>query len=193
MSKKKRTLNDFWEPEKKKLKTSSKSKRLNDDGGSDNTHSSKNVDKENLSSSLSDIEDTKENKENDFVVFDNMDIATIKKLVLKKYPKLAKFDNVNYKTPFKVYNLDNQDSQMFECQTYLNDNKFTKDLFDELMKLDFEQSEIKIYGKVIPIPRVQSWMANQDVKNSESSLFQTQAAQPWYVQQQNSTHFFNVI
>ena len=55
-------------------------------------------------------------------------------------------------------------------------SKFAKDLFNELMLIEYEHSTITMYGKAIKLPRVQAWMSDLNVN---ASLYQKGKALPW--------------
>lgn len=50
-------------------------------------------------------------------------------------------------------------------------------LFDHLMTLNYEQSQISVYGSKVNLPRLQSWMA--DGPETKPSLYQSQKYTPW--------------
>ena len=176
---KRRTLDDFWEPAKKKPKKTLV--RDQNESSSDNNSASKTAQKD------KEEEDCKEvGMENELIIFDEtkMNIDTVTFDIIDKYPKLCKLletDESMREWQFKIYKLDNNNSEMLECQSYLNDSRFTNDLFNELICIPYEQPTLRMWGKNVKIPRLQSWMADKGVKNKESSLYQKGEAQPWFV------------
>ena len=52
-------------------------------------------------------------------------------------------------------------------------------LFDELLALNYEQGEFKIFGKSVKTPRMQSWMRDEGVTNEMAHLYQSQAGYAW--------------
>lgn len=58
---------------------------------------------------------------------------------------------------------------------FMGDN-FSKELFIELLNLDFEQPELDMFGKTVKIPRLQCWMSDDNVK---ACLYQKQPARKW--------------
>jgi len=77
-----------------------------------------------------------------------------------------------------TFNLKNN-SCIFWCKHYLT-SEFSQILFNELLNtLSFEHSIITIYGEKTFIPRLQSWMADENITNKQASLFQKQPSKPW--------------
>jgi len=63
------------------------------------------------------------------------------------------------------------------CPDFLEESE-AKSLYDHLMEvLNFEQSEISMYGKKIKLPRLQAWFAEEGMVVKE--LFQKQPQKPW--------------
>lgn len=103
--------------------------------------------------------ETKKEKKNE-----NMVLA-IKSTILVSTPKCI------------TYNLKDKSTVLF-YKSFLNET-FCKLLFKEVDNIRYEQPKLFIYGKRIPIPRVQSWMSYKNVANKKASLYQKQECVIW--------------
>jgi len=61
------------------------------------------------------------------------------------------------------------------CQNFLS-TSFSQQLYDSLIKLDFEQSELYMIDKIVLTPRLQAWMGDISIN---ASLYTTLAPNPW--------------
>lgn len=77
--------------------------------------------------------------------------------------------------PLQLITLDDQSSLSW-CPKFLTDNESTNLLQHLLTTLEFEHSIISIAGKLISVPRLQAWFADEDV---DVELFQKQKQHPW--------------
>lgn len=59
------------------------------------------------------------------------------------------------------------------------DKTRSKQLFDELLKLNYEQGEFKMFGKSIKTPRLQCWMRDDGITNEMAHLYQSQDGYSW--------------
>eukprot|EP01084_Bolivina_argentea_P215253 365434_1 len=64
------------------------------------------------------------------------------------------------------------------CKKFLNQTR-RKELFDELMLLNYEQGEFKLFGKPVKTPRLQCWMRDNNISNKEANLYQKQKGYNW--------------
>ena len=77
--------------------------------------------------------------------------------------------------PLIDYNLEDGAIVQY-IESFLTED-FSKNLYDSIMQnVNFEQSVRHIFGKNIPIPRLQSWMSDDGVK---ANLYQKQKGLPW--------------
>ena len=102
----------------------------------------------------------KTNHSNDEDV-DNSDIDEIKSTSLF----------VNY----KKQNIPIQNGEVHYYPSFLT-SEFASELFTKLQKIDYNQSKISLYGKKIDVPRLQNWMADDDIS---ASLYQKEKQLPW--------------
>eukprot|EP01083_Nonionella_stella_P093951 263549_1 len=63
-------------------------------------------------------------------------------------------------------------------KTFLSQTR-ARVLFEELKKLKFEQSELKMFGKSVKVPRLQCWMRDENIQNKDANLYQTNKGYPW--------------
>lgn len=63
-------------------------------------------------------------------------------------------------------------------EKFLKEEK-VKQLWNELLKLNFEQSEFKMFGKPVKVPRMQCWMSDDGITNKMAHLFQKQDGYKW--------------
>jgi alkylated DNA repair dioxygenase AlkB len=86
------------------------------------------------------------------------------------------------KQPNKMNTINLEEKQLEDggivhwCPNFLNTDE-ANELYNHLFEyLQFEQSVIYMKTKEIPLPRLQSWMADENIK---ASLYQKQKQKPW--------------
>ena len=63
-------------------------------------------------------------------------------------------------------------------KTFL-DKKLCRELFEELSTLNYTQGEINIYGKKTKLPRLQSWMSDENITSDMTHYPLKQSAHKW--------------
>lgn len=95
-----------------------------------------------------------------------MHIINISSLTLK--------DDYFTENVLDIHELENNGHVEF-CNNFLSPS-FSRRLFESLLTLDFKQSEIKMYDKVVLTPRLQTWMGDVNVN---ASIYTRLNPNPW--------------
>jgi alkylated DNA repair dioxygenase AlkB len=85
---------------------------------------------------------------------------------------MIKMDNFTDKK-IQIYELEN--GHVEYCPKFMS-NDFSNQLFNHLSQLNFKQSTIKMYNKVVLTPKLQAWMGDPDTK---AHLYTEQTANAW--------------
>lgn len=76
--------------------------------------------------------------------------------------------------PLTIYHL--KDSGHIEFNDKFLSDQFSIELFKSLTTLDFKQSEMVMYDKIVLTPRLQAWMGNS---GTNASLYTREDPHPW--------------
>lgn len=102
--------------------------------------------------------------------------ATTKIVVEDENEEETEKEEKKREVKFNVKHLEDNSLVRF-CRNFIPKEEAAS-LFNDLMKLNFEQGDLKLYGKNLKTPRLQSWMADSAEKKVKK-LFQKQPAVPW--------------
>jgi alkylated DNA repair dioxygenase AlkB len=95
----------------------------------------------------------------------------LKKIKAESAEKEEKIDS----DPFTTINL--RDGGVFRYDNNFLSQEESQNLFDKLYdELEWKQSDIKMYGKVLKSPRMQCWMSNNGV---DADVYLKTKATPW--------------